>query len=530
MENRLHIYRSSAGSGKTFTLVKEYLRIVLARPEEYRHVLAITFTNKAAEEMKNRVIEALVDLESGNGSSLRNLLEKELPEGTPITENASKVLRSILHDYPSFAISTIDSFFQRLLRSLAREIHLPLRVEVKLEVDDAVMDVTDRLLKQSDKDPELSAWLQHLMFRKLEEDKGWDIQSDIASIAKELLKERGVSADVMDREALKTLSSKLTEEHDAFEKALRNEARAALEKMQRFGLEASDFASGKNGVAGYLKKAAEARSPKEFSFGSNAAKAARSPEGWLTKEKAKDTSLLDLVRREFHPHLEKMAERMHTGWTGYVSNHHLLKTLFLLGIVNDLTRLFAEYRKENNQILISDTAKLLQEVITGDDTPFIYEKTGNRYKYLLIDEFQDTSESQWMNLLPLVVNSLGSGFMSLVVGDAKQSIYRWRGGDLRLLLEGIEKHLQPFKELISSTPLSTNYRSKKAIVDFNNAIFKRVCDVIATIEGLNDLSTLRLAYGKDVEQLVAEKKGKGGYVEVRFIEQEKKVSPSEKAE
>ncbi|MFM7728838.1 MAG: UvrD-helicase domain-containing protein, partial [Flavobacteriales bacterium] len=147
-----------------------------------------------------------------------------------------------------------------------------------------------------------------------------------------------------------------------------------------------------------------------------------------------------------------------------------------------------------------------------------------------IDEFQDTSESQWMNLLPLVVNSLGSGFMSLVVGDAKQSIYRWRGGDLRLLLEGIEKHLQPFKELISSTPLSTNYRSKKAIVDFNNSIFKRVCDVIATIEGLNDLSTLRLAYGKDVEQLVAEKNGKGGYVEVRFIEQEKKVSPSEKAE
>jgi len=171
MENGLTIYKSSAGSGKTFTLVREYLKIVLRQPEEYRHILAITFTNKAAEEMKNRVIEALVEIGNDEGKDMQQELAKTLP-GVPLAERARLVLKLILHDYPSFAVSTIDSFFQRLLRSLAREIHLPLRVEVQLQEDDAVLEVTDRLLHQAGNDKELSGCIERQNLKKMEEDKG----------------------------------------------------------------------------------------------------------------------------------------------------------------------------------------------------------------------------------------------------------------------------------------------------------------------------------------------------------------------
>ena len=216
MNNYLKIYTSSAGSGKTFTLVKEYLNIVLQRPEEYRHILAITFTNKAANEMKSRVIEALISLESGEPSELRSKLEETVPSKN-ITDNAGKVLKLILHDYPSFAISTIDSFFQKLLRSLAREIHLPLRAEIKLEEEDAILEVTDKLLQHSGTDKELGGWLQQLIFKKLEDDKGWNIQNEIAWIAKEILKERGATGNVMERSTIHELYGTMNQRKKNFE-------------------------------------------------------------------------------------------------------------------------------------------------------------------------------------------------------------------------------------------------------------------------------------------------------------------------
>ncbi|MFM9052593.1 MAG: UvrD-helicase domain-containing protein, partial [Bacteroidota bacterium] len=415
LKEKLKIFKSSAGSGKTFTLVKEYLKIVLREPAEYRHVLAITFTNKAAEEMKLRVIQALVSLEAGEKSDLRVQLEKEIT-GTPLTENASIVLRSILHDYPSFAISTIDSFFQKLLRSLAREFHLPLKVELKLEEEDAVLDVTDRLLKKSDEDPELADWLQQLMYRKLEDDKGWDIQSEISLIATEILKEGGASNQTLTRAEIHGLAAELTKLRRTFESSIRDEAQTILDGLKKFGLEPDLFYHRDKGVLSFLRKVHKGGHPDQYEIGSRADRAIAKPEGWLSKESAKDAQLVELIEREFQSHLLLIAQTIHEGYRSYVSCFQVLKTLHLFGIVNDLSRMFNEYRREHNQILISDTAKMLKEIISGNDTPFIYEKTGNKYKYLLIDEFQDTSEVQWLNLLPLVENSLSSGHMALVVG------------------------------------------------------------------------------------------------------------------
>ncbi|MFM2134837.1 MAG: hypothetical protein RL021_237, partial [Bacteroidota bacterium] len=512
MENALKIYKSSAGSGKTFTLVKEYLRIVLSHPEEYRHILAITFTNKAAQEMKERVIGSLVNIASGTESDIRTKLEEELP-GIPLPERAATVLTSILHDYPSFSISTIDSFFQKLLRALAREIRLPLRAELQLNQEDAEIEVTERLLSRAGKDKDLSGWLQKLVLKKLEEDRGWNLEKDIQWITGEIMKERGSDRQPMERDELNAFLEELKSMKKTFEASIRSIGQKALQSLDSSGYTLDDFTRGKSGPAGYLTKIADSKPLKDYSMNSYALSGLGTPENWNRKADLKDLPKRSFIEEHLFPLLTEAATLLERDYVKYLSSKELLRTLYLFGIINDLSLIFGEYRKENNLILISDTAKMLQEIITGDDTPFIYEKTGNRYKYLLIDEFQDTSSIQWNNLLPLVINSLGSGFTTLIVGDAKQSIYRWRGGDVQLLLKGIRKHLTRFGSLIKEDALKVNYRSKKEIVEFNNAFFHAVPGLLESTGQLEDLSLLQEAYGEGLKQEIAERNLTGGYVE-----------------
>ena len=197
-------------------------------------------------------------------------------------------------------------------------------------------------------------------------------------------------------------------------------------------------------------------------------------------------------------------------YKNYLTANEILRKIYLFGIVNDLQIKFTEYRNENNIILLSDTTRLLSGIIDGNDAPFLYEKTGNRYKHLLIDEFQDTSLLQWKNLLPLIINALGSGFMTLVVGDAKQSIYRWRGGNMNLLLLDLFSDLKQFKSMMKEEVLSTNYRSKINIVDFNNDFFS-TAPMLANEEiKMNDFPSLQLAYGSDLLQSTFHKNNSDG--------------------
>jgi ATP-dependent exoDNAse (exonuclease V) beta subunit len=298
--------------------------------------------------------------------------------------------------------------------------------------------------------------------------------------------------------------------------------KAALDEIERAGYSEDDFTRGNQGPAGYLARITDARSGKGYTMNSYVRKALESPDNWVRKADLKDKPKMAFIEDNLFPKLQEAKSLMDLEHGKYLTAIELLKTLYLFGIINDLTGIFAEYRRERNQILISDTPKLLQGILTGDDTPFVYEKTGNRYKHLLIDEFQDTSELQWKNLLPLVINSLGSGFMTLIVGDAKQSIYRWRGGEARLLLSGIKEHLKAFQDLLLPKSLDTNYRSKKEIVQFNNRLFSEIPDMLESTGSLQDLDLLREAYGSDLEQKVAEKNNSGGYVEWRSYTNEKK--------
>ena len=200
----------------------------------------------------------------------------------------------------------------------------------------------------------------------------------------------------------------------------------------------------------------------------------------------------------------------------YVSSSEVVRKIYLFGIVNDLQKKFTIYRNENNIILLADTTRLLSDVINENDAPFLFEKTGNRYKHLLIDEFQDTSLLQWKNLLPLIINALGSGFTTLIVGDAKQSVYRWRGGNMNLLLSKLFDDVSQFKSMMKKEVLSVNYRSKKNIVDFNNAFFTKAPDVVKEQIEMNDFPSLKLAYGKDLFQSISENNEMGGYVRLNL--------------
>jgi ATP-dependent helicase/nuclease subunit A len=517
--NALKIFKSSAGSGKTFTLVKEYLKLVLAHPEDYRSILAITFTNKAAEEMKSRIVEALVELSSGNKTLLLTMLEDDLP-GVNIRVRAEKSLKNILHDYSSFSVSTIDSFFQRILRALAREIHLPLKMEVEVSADDAILAVTDSILREVGADKDLTEWLTDLALQKMSEDKGWNIENDIALVAGELFKEDHHNKKILSRDDIKRIYKDLSNIRRTFTSKLKTIGEEGLNIISGAGFSLEDFSYKEAGVAGYFSKIASPKNAASFLVTSRIEKGLQDPTSWTSKKSEFKKAIDDLVISSLHPLLQKAATIVENEYKEYITANEVLKKIYLFGLVNDLQDKFREYRKENNVILLSDTTKLLGDMIEGNDTPFIYEKTGNRFKHLLIDEFQDTGLLQWKNLLPLVMNALGSGFMTLIVGDAKQSIYRWRGGNMNLLIRDIFTDLNNFKSIFERNVLDMNYRSKYEIVHFNNQFFLNATDIVNVQLNMNDHPVLGLAYGNDLEQKVAPKNNESGYVQVNFLESE----------
>ena len=350
--NALKIFKSSAGSGKTFTLVKEYLKLVLAHPEDYRSILAITFTNKAAEEMKSRIVEALFDLSSGNKSPLLKILEKDLPK-VNIRVRAEKSLKNILHDYSSFSVSTIDSFFQRILRALAREIHLPLKMEVEVSTDDAILAVTDSILREVGNDKELTEWLTDLALQKMGEEKGWNIENDIGVVAGELFKEDHHNKKILSREDIKRIYLELNRTRNVFTNKLKKIGDEALSIISGAGFSLNDFSYKEAGVAGYFQKISNPKNAASFLTGSRVEKGIDDPTSWTSKKSEYKSTLDDLVSTALLPLLQKAVAIVDNEYREFITANEVLKKIYLFGLVNDLQDKFREYRKENNVILLS---------------------------------------------------------------------------------------------------------------------------------------------------------------------------------
>ena len=519
--NALKIYKSSAGSGKTYALVKEYLRILLLNPSDYRHTLAITFTNKATAEMKSRILNALVDLAAGKESELKKSLEKEL-DLKDLDTRAKKSLDLILHDYSSFSINTIDSFFQKIIRGLAREINLPVNTQLQLNHEEVKEEITDRLFEEIGKDEQLTKWMTELIEQKLLRDGRWDIHQDLMTIAGELFNARHAEIKTFDKEQIKKFYKELQTIRNAFESSLQEKGKKALKIIADAGVTVDDFSSKARGPAGYFIRIAAAKiDADKIEPSATILAAATDPAKWITKTSALKETLRPLVENILMPILMEALQEVEENYSRYLSAITVLRRIYLLGILNDLSKKLAQYRQEKNLLLLSDTPRILNRFIRESDTSFVFEKTGSHYKHFLIDEFQDTSGIQWKNLLPLIVNSLGSGNFSMVVGDAKQSIYRWRGGDIKLLGGTLKDDLRHFSSIIKEEKLDTNYRSRRDVVDFNNSFFSSVPSVIRNAYEDEDSAVLQNFYSDGLHQKTAPANEAPGFVNIRFLEKEK---------
>lgn len=530
-----NIYKSSAGSGKTYTLVKEYLKLALKNPSDFKQILAITFTNKATEEMKSRIIKALVELIENKNPALKEILQNELSIDIDISKKAQEVLDRILHDYSSFSISTIDSFFHKIIRAFSKEMQLPLRFDVEMNQSNVITELTDRLLQDIGKNKELTQWLEKLMLFKLNEDKGWKIENDIKFIAQELFKEKFYADSPNSIPITDEFIEQLFKIKHDFENEMKIHGDEAIATIKKQHLSIKDFAYGSSGVANYFNKIRHKNDPENYRPTKRCLEALENPEKWYAKTSVNKELIEQMVTEGVGTDkpLALVLSEVVTHYTNRSEEYHscleVLKLIYIYGIINYLKEKLKEYRDEKNLVMMSDTTYLLKQFISGEDTPFVFEKVGNAYKHFLIDEFQDTSNFQWHNLLPLVENSISAGSFTMVVGDAKQSIYRWRGGNMQLLINGVQKDLVHFSELIKEEVLSTNYRSKKNIVEFNNTFFKNAASLIKDNLQIENNDLLDKAYHMDeVRQEIAPKNSQGGYVKISFIDEKNEQAGQDK--
>ena len=490
------VYKSSAGSGKTFTLVREYLKIVLQNPDQFRHVLAITFTNKAANEMKERVVRNLILLANPENNRQEDAIKyllphliKELNLTEPqVCSRASMVLRLIMHHYSEFAISTIDSFTHRVIRTFAHDLKIPMNFEVELDAETMLSQSVDLLISQVGSNQRLTQIMVDFVEKKAGDEMSWQIEKDLYEFGSTLLSESSISSldeiRKYDLETFMQVRTNLLQWKSSWEKDLKNHAEMAVNLIDREGIAVDSFNGKSKGILPYLQNLARGRFDK-IKPGSYVQKSLESGEWVSSKAPAPDRMAFNGIT----PELLKLGKFL-LNMTGdelprYALCRLLLNQLFSSALLSEIEKTLNSLCQENNKLLISEFNRRIAQVVKEQPAPFIYERLGERYHHYLIDEFQDTSILQWHNLLPLVENSLASSRLNLVVGDAKQAIYRWRSGDAeqfgllpRLLkdkpdplLDNREKALiNHYKEEY----LSRNHRSSPVIVDFNNRLFASI--------------------------------------------------------
>jgi ATP-dependent helicase/nuclease subunit A len=470
----LTVYKASAGSGKTFQLVAEYLKLLLKNPMSYRNILAVTFTNKATQEMKSRILEQLHQLAENKESDYLDLLKNatSFSEET-IRQRTKQVLKNILHDYNRFSVNTIDSFTQRVIKAFNREMGISPHFILELDNELILEEAVDRLMAKVDTDKQLRRWLVKFSEEKIRENKSQRIETDIKALGGELFKEKfqvffpenESEENPYNRENLEDFRKELEKIIHWYESTIRKKAADSMDVVQKAGFTVDDFLYKTGGVAGFLKIMAngELKEP-----GARVLAAAESTEKWFSKSHEHKNALGHLVETKLQPLLQEILEFYTKNENKYLSAIQVRKQLRMLGILTDLKEEVKLLLQEKGILQISDSNLLLSKIIGESDSPFIYEKVGSRFDYYMLDEFQDTSSLQWNNFKPLVANALAEGHPALLVGDVKQSIYRWRNSDWNILASHIHSDFPNFSPI--EIPLEKNWRSQINIIDYNNAV------------------------------------------------------------
>jgi ATP-dependent helicase/nuclease subunit A len=514
-----HIYRSSAGSGKTRVLAREYIQLALRYPDYFKYILAMTFTNKSTQEMKDRILHYLHDFANDKSQDLAaeiiEQLEQERFKLSPaeLKLKSAEILSLLLHRYSEFSISTIDAFFQRVIRSFTRETGLLGNFRLEVENDLVLEEVVNLLMDDLSHDDQLRKWVLDFSEEKLEEGENWDIRRlllDFASLIKdESFKkiEEEVLRVTADKDFFKSYRQKLNESIYPFEKRIEQKVDQFLSEFKEKGLTHDDFKNKSRGsVFSYINKLKkEIELPSAFVRG-----ALEEVEEWPHPKSPHYSLIVQTATKRWQPQLVALVEFMDQNVRRYQSAKAAAKNLYSFGLLADIINIQKRYLTEENLLLLSDAPKFLNVLMREQDTSFIYEKVGSFYRHYLIDEFQDTSGLQWSNLLPLVQNGIAQNYKSLIVGDIKQSIYRWRGGDLSILQQKVKNDINELQTVTHT--LDTNYRSDANIVNFNNAIFKTAAELISKQTGD---SFPQQAY-QDAEQKEFRNPAQG-YVNIQFI-------------
>ena len=519
---RLLVYKASAGSGKTFTLAVQYIRQLIEDPYSYRRILAVTFTNKATTEMKERILSQLYGIATSLKSSdgyLKEIMKTSNKSVDEIRKAADTALKNIIHDYSRFRIETIDSFFQSVMRNLARELELGANMTIELNNGDVLSDAVDSMIEKLDRMSPTLYWLLEYIEERIADDKRWNVSSEIKGFGRNIFDEAYIEKGVALREKLK--DSKFIPQ---YRKKLQEKRESILDTMKGFnehfqeilkanGLNPTDLKNGARGIGSYFNKIASGKLSDDVR-NATVEKCLEGAENWTTKTSPYKSTIISLADQVLIQVLND-AEN-----TRMASNKVLNSCDMSLRYLNNLQllmRIDSEVREQNlshNRFLLSDTNALLHSIIREGDASFVYEKIGTTIDTVMIDEFQDTSRMQWENFHLLLEESLAQKEGSMIVGDIKQSIYRWRNGDWKILA-GLDKD-RSFR--LNSKTLDTNWRSEANIIAFNNDIFTSACKVLneryKADEG-EDCTQLLDAYN-DVRQKTS-KDTKEGYIKLSFL-------------
>ncbi len=530
------IYKASAGSGKTYTLTREYLKIIFKNKYNYKSILAVTFTNKAAEEMKSRIIKEvyLISIKSDKSDHSGFLKNEFKFTDSQIVDKAKAILNLLLHDYSHFSVGTIDSFFQQIIRSFAKEIGLQNGFQLELNQEEILEKAVDKLITQIDDDYNLRNWLMLFAADRMRDGKSWNFKDEILKIGKEIFKEeytinsKKIAEKLKEKDFILKYKYKLNKIKNDTITDIKKIGANTIELMQVNDLSLDDFPYKKTSFASYFVKCKNGIFEEP---GKRVLAAVGDIKKWYTKSSNKIDEIEQFYNDGGSDLLILAVETYNINKELYFSANEVLKLINSLAIIDDVSKNAHSISKEENIFLLSFAGPFIKSIIADTDTPFLYEKIGNKYKYFMIDEFQDTSTIQWDNFKPLIEESLANKYSSIIVGDVKQSIYRWRNGDWKLLAEGVEKSF--YKGAVKYETLEYNWRSKKNIIDFNNSTFKDMANILQqnfnnniyddhSIEIDYLRNTINKAYSDITQQYPSQKNTKdSGYARVEFVEKQK---------
>ena len=527
MVKPLVVYKASAGSGKTFTLATEYIKLLVQNPQSYRTILAVTFTNKATEEMKMRIISQLYGISRqlpDSDNYLKNIVGKTGLSEAQVRERAGDALHLLLHNYSYFRVETIDTFFQSVLRNLARELDLTANLRIGLNDIQVEEQAVDRLIDNLTHTDVMLQWILKYIMESIGDNQSWNIIGKVKQFGRTIFRDYY-------KEQSTTLQTKMHNEHffEGYTKQMRDIRQDALEHMKAIGdeffealaaenLDIKDLSNGRKGVAGFFLKL-QAGVFDESIVGARVAECLNDASKWSSKTNERREAIVMSAEAVLQPILRRAFDERPRQWRLYKSADLTIRHLNQLRLLGSIEEKVRQLNEESNRFLLSDTQQLLHSLIQDSDSPFIFEKIGARLEHVMIDEFQDTSTVQWQNFKVLLEECMSHvDTENLIVGDVKQSIYRWRSGDWRLL-NAIDREFPNSPQQLEIRNLQTNYRSERGVIEFNNAFFTEAArqEYEAQRDAYPDgAEQLRHAYA-DVEQLVPDGKPQRGMVSITLL-------------